>query len=55
MWSRTRATMCPARSASPTTQSSAALTSSRFGGCLSRKFLAAQALMRTAAIGWLTS
>ena len=31
--------MSPARSASPTTQPSASLTSPKFGGCLSRKFM----------------
>src|SRR5271156_6073837 len=38
--------ICPARSASPTTQSSASLTSPRSTSCLLKKFSAARALLR---------
>ena len=45
---RIRSMMSPARSASPTIQPKASLTSPRSGGCLSKKFRAAQALLRRA-------
>src|SRR6516165_9832560 len=46
--SRMRSMISPARSASPTTQESASLTSPMSGGCISRKFWAARALLRVA-------
>jgi serine/threonine protein kinase len=55
IWSRIRPMMAPARSASPTTESSASLTSPRSGGCRSKKFRAARALLRALAIGCVIS
>jgi hypothetical protein len=55
IWSRIRSMMSPARSASFTIQSSASVASPSSGGCLSKKFRAALALLRAAAIGCLTS
>src|SRR6266704_2146662 len=50
MCSRIRSMMSPARSASPTTQPSASLTSPRSDGWWSRKFSAARAFLRALAL-----
>jgi len=50
-----RSMMSPARSASATVHSSASLTSLRSGGLLSKKPMAARALLRAVAIGCVIS
>ena len=53
--SRMRSMISPTRSASPTTQASASLTSPMSGGRIFRKFWAARALLRALAIGCVIS